>query len=166
MNHLLKIHTRESLISSLSQIRQGRVVGLTGGVFDILHIGHIKLLKEAKDFCDILIVAVNSDASVKKFKPGRPIISGSLRLEVIASIMYVDYCFIFDEENQHSNLELIKPDIFIKGGDYSVESLKKIDGLDNLSFKPNVKIIPLASGISTSLIVEHIKSESNHPFHI
>ncbi|MCS6893431.1 MAG: adenylyltransferase/cytidyltransferase family protein [Deltaproteobacteria bacterium] len=167
MKHLAKIVSREKVSEVLRASRAGKVVGLAGGVFDLIHVGHVRYLAEAKSFCDILIVAVNSDISVKKFKSSdRPVLGEKLRLELVASVMYVDYCFLFDEPNQFENLRLIKPDVFLKGGDYSFQELVKIDNLNLLDKMPEVKIISLVEGISTSSVIQHIRSNSDKPINV
>lgn len=162
MEHLSKIHTRDK-ICKLLEDRNSKIVGLTGGVYDIIHPGHIHVLAQAKKCCDILVVAVNSDISVKKFKPTRPVLSDSIRIQIVSSIMYVDYCFVFDEVNQFQNLKLLKPHKFIKGGDYSRDELIKIDNLDLLEEMPELIIIPKTAEISTTMIIEHVRSGIQEP---
>ena len=155
---------RSELVNVVRELKtRAKTVGLAGGVFDILHIGHIRYLAYAKSLCDFLVVAVNSDASVNKFKgPDRPITPESERLEIIDSIKYVDACFLFNEINQFENLRLLEPTIFVKGGDYTVDKLVELDGLDKLLVKPIISICNLVEGKSTSKLIEQIKTNKKN----
>jgi rfaE bifunctional protein nucleotidyltransferase chain/domain len=102
----------------------GRSVGFANGVFDLLHVGHVRYLEGAKALVDRLIVAVNSDASVRGLKgEGRPILPEAARAELVASLRAVDYVIIFSEPTVGRLLELLKPDVHCKGTDYTVESV-------------------------------------------
>src|SRR6186997_432598 len=93
---------------------------LTNGTFDILHIGHVRYLEAARALGDILVVGINSDASVRGYKgPGRPVIPQEERAEIVASLRAVDYVTIFDEPTAIHLVEALQPDIYVKGGDYS-----------------------------------------------
>jgi len=152
---------RSELVNVVRELKtRAKTVGLAGGVFDILHIGHIRYLAYAKSLCDFLVVAVNSDVSVKMFKgPDRPLTPELERLEIIDSIKYVDACFLFNETNQFENLRLLEPTIFVKGGDYTVDKLVELDGLDKLEVKPIISIFNLIEGKSTSKLIEKIKAK-------
>lgn len=102
----------------------GRSVGFANGVFDLLHVGHVRYLEGAKALVDRLVVAVNSDASVRGLKgEGRPILPEAARAELVASLRAVDYVVIFSEPTVGRLLELLKPDVHCKGTDYTVESV-------------------------------------------
>ncbi len=102
----------------------GRTVGFANGVFDLLHVGHVRYLEGAKALVDRLIVAVNSDTSVRGLKgEGRPILPEAARAELVASLRAVDYVIIFSEPTVGRLLELFKPDVHCKGTDYTVESV-------------------------------------------
>lgn len=102
----------------------GRVVGFANGVFDLLHVGHVRYLEGAKALVDRLIVAVNSDSSVRGLKgEGRPILPEAARAELVASLRAVDYVVIFSEPTVGRLLELLKPDVHCKGTDYTVDSV-------------------------------------------
>jgi rfaE bifunctional protein nucleotidyltransferase chain/domain len=104
--------------------RAGRSVGFANGVFDLLHVGHVRYLEGAKALVDRLVVAVNSDASVRGLKgEGRPILPESARAELVASLRAVDYVIVFSEPTVAPLLELLKPDVHCKGTDYTVESV-------------------------------------------
>ena len=102
------------------------VIGACTGCFDVLHIGHIRLLQYAKQHCDKLIVGINSDVSIKKLKgPTRPINSESIRKEFLLSLECVDHVEIFNEDTPSQFINKIRPHIFVKGTDYNLETLKK-----------------------------------------
>ena len=104
--------------------KEGKKIVLANGVFDLLHRGHIIYLREAKKIGDVLFVAVNSDASVKKIKgEKRPIQDENERLLIVSSIKWVDYAFLFEEENVEKVLLDLRPDFHAKGGDYTAETV-------------------------------------------
>lgn len=104
--------------------RAGRTVGFANGVFDLLHVGHVRYLEGAKALVDRLVVAVNSDASVRGLKgEGRPILPEAARAELVAALRAVDYVIVFSEPTVARLLELLKPDVHCKGTDYTVDSV-------------------------------------------
>jgi D-beta-D-heptose 7-phosphate kinase/D-beta-D-heptose 1-phosphate adenosyltransferase len=137
--------------------RQGRSVVFTNGCFDLLHRGHVHMLRQAKARGDILIVAINSDRSVKAIKgPRRPVLSQEDRAELIAAMEMVDYVVIFDEPDPYSLIAALTPDVLVKGGDWSAE---KIIGADVVMENGGqVAVVPYLKGFSTSEILERIKS--------
>lgn len=153
----LKIKTREDLARISAQLRsEGRKVGFTSGTFDLLHGGHVSYLEEAKSRCDVLIVGVNDDASVKSYKGDqRPIVPESYRVQVVAALACVDYAFLFPEKKNKENIEALKPHFYIKAGDYSPESLSSAKYLE--PWAGEVIIIPFVPGLSTTGIIEKIK---------
>jgi D-beta-D-heptose 7-phosphate kinase/D-beta-D-heptose 1-phosphate adenosyltransferase len=152
---LLKIHTRESLVSQLNLIRARRRTGFTSGSFDLLHAGHVDYLAKARERCDLLIVGLNSDKSVKAYKDElRPIIPAEQRAKVLAALAAVDYVFIFDEENNNKNIEVLKPDVYFKAGDYSKDRLSSAPIVE--SYGGRVEIIPLVEESSTTAIIRRI----------
>ena len=130
---------------------RGEKVVFTNGCFDIIHVGHIRYLKEAKKLGDILIIGLNSDDSVSKIKPGRPIINESQRAEVLASLKMVDYVTIFDQETPYELISFIQPDILVKGGDWEKD---KIIGSDLVKETYSLEYI---KDISTTEIINKIK---------
>ncbi len=134
---------------------QGKVIGLTNGCFDILHVGHIHYLLEAKNYADILIVALNSDESVRRLKgPTRPILPWEARATILASLFFVDYVTIFDEDTPLDLIEYIKPDIYFKGGDYDIEEIPEYDLMMRLGGK--AISLTYVQGYSTTSIIQRI----------
>jgi len=116
---------RDALVSRVQQDRaRGLTIAFANGGFDLLHVGHIRYLDGAKREADRLIVAINSDASVRALKgPARPILPESDRAELVAALRAVDYVVIFDEPTVAALLELLKPDVHCKGTDYTVDTV-------------------------------------------
>ncbi len=136
--------------------RRGKKIVFTNGVFDILHFGHVDFLTKARALGDILIVGVNKDSSVKKFKSDvRPIQSGRDRARILASLRPVDYVVMFDEKTPERLIKLVKPDILVKGADYKVSEIAGADFVR--SYGGQIKRITLAKGRSTTDIIEKIK---------
>lgn len=134
---------------------EGARIVFTNGCFDILHLGHVRYLREAKKLGDVLIVGLNSDNSVTALKgPGRPYVSELERAEILASLECVDFVIIFSELRPDSLIKLIKPDIHVKGGDYKVSELPERKTVESLGGK--VVVIPPIKGKSTTGIIEKI----------
>ncbi len=138
--------------------RSGKKVVFTNGCFDIIHPGHIALLKKAKELGDVLIVGINSDSSIKKIKgKGRPIFTEKDRAEVLLAIRYVDYVTIFSEETPLETIKAAKPDVLVKGGDWTVETTVGREFVESRGGK--VVIVPYIHGYSTTSIIEKVLSE-------
>src|SRR5690554_4526285 len=138
------------------RVKKLKVV-LTNGCFDLLHAGHLKTFREAKKLGDILVVGLNSDCSVKTIKgEQRPLIAQADRAQLVAALEPVDYVVIFDEPTVDSLLEMINPDIYVKGGDYTLESLPEKETILRLGIK--VFFIPMVKGISTTEIINKIRN--------
>lgn len=132
-------------------------IAFTNGVFDILHEGHLKVLAEAASFADVLIVGVNSDASVKRLKGNdRPINNEQSRSKILASLIVVDAVIIFDEDTPLQLILQIMPDVLIKGGDYTPETI--VGAREVTENGGAVKIIPLEAGFSSTRIIEKMKN--------
>lgn len=151
-----KIKSREELKILTKKLKdQGKKVGFTSGAFDILHAGHVDFLEKAKALCDVLIVGVNTDASVEKYKgPGRPIIPEEQRIQVVAALESVDYVFLFSERRNKKNIEMIRPDIYVKAGDYSEDGLTSKEIV--VSYGGSVQLIPISQDVSTSDIISRV----------
>ena len=142
----------------LPQLRlKSKKIVFTNGCFDILHLGHVDYLSKAADCGDILIVGVNSDASVKRLGKGdsRPIQDQNSRATIIAALHFVDLVVVFDEETPYELIKLIQPDVLVKGADYIVEEVAGHDIV--LAKGGEVKLIELVQGYSTSAIEKKIK---------
>ena len=140
----------------------GKRVVFTNGVFDILHAGHVELLRRAKALGDVLVVGINSDASVRRLKgEQRPINREEDRLMVVAAIDAVDYALIFGEDSPAEVIRALRPDIHVKGGDYTAESLPEIDAVREVGAR--VEILPLVSGLSTTNVIHRIVSRASGP---
>ncbi len=135
----------------------GKIVVFTNGCFDLLHRGHIYLLREAKALGDLLVVAINSDQSVKAIKgPTRPILAETDRLELIASMEMVDYVVLFDEPDPYNIISILRPHILVKGGDWSAEEVIGGDLVQGNGGK--VVVVPYLKGFSTTEIIAKLRS--------
>ena len=146
---------RNDLASLLRKERKGKKLVFTNGVFDIIHPGHVRFLKEAKKIGDILVVALNTDSSVKRIKPGRPVNTLRDRLEVIDSLKPVDYVTWFPEPDPSTTIKLLKPDIHVKAGDYKKENMPETRIVE--SYGGKVIILKYYTGYSTTKIIEEIR---------
>ena len=142
-----KIITREQW--SRLRISPKTTVVFTNGCFDVLHLGHVTYLAEARTMGDLLVVGINSDASVRRLKgPARPINDEHARAMVLASLQCVDYVILFDEDTPLELIQTVKPNVLIKGGDYTIDTIvgasfvQKHGGI--------VRTIPLVEGFSTT----------------
>ncbi len=149
-----KIKSRETLADIIAGLKQkDRCIGFTSGAFDLLHAGHVDYLEKAKSMCDILIVGVNSDASVKSYKgDDRPINSEIRRAKVIAALESVDFVFIFNERRNKNNIEILKPDYYIKAGDYSESQLTSRQIIESMGGE--VVLIPVEETVSTTQLIQ------------
>jgi len=129
----------------------GKKIVFTNGCFDIIHIGHVRYLKEAKALGDMLVVGLNSDRSVSRIKPNRPINSQDHRAEVLSSLDMVDYVTLFDEETPYELIKFLQPDRLVKGGDWKKEEIVGSD------IAQETYSLPYIEGVSTSEIIERIK---------
>jgi D-beta-D-heptose 7-phosphate kinase/D-beta-D-heptose 1-phosphate adenosyltransferase len=133
-----------------------KTVAFTNGCFDILHRGHLEILSQSAALGDILVVGVNTDASVKKLKgENRPVNNESFRAQMLASLTMIDAVVLFDEETPLELIRIIEPDILIKGGDYSIEQI--VGAEDVIKNGGEVKIIPLVKGYSTTALIQKIQ---------
>lgn len=129
----------------------GKKVVFTNGCFDIIHVGHVRHLKEAKESGDILVVALNTDQSISRIKHGRPITPEAQRAEVVASLETVDYVTLFDEDTPYELIKFLRPDVLVKGGDWKKEEIVGSD------IVPDTRSLPYIKGVSTTEIIEKIK---------
>jgi D-beta-D-heptose 7-phosphate kinase / D-beta-D-heptose 1-phosphate adenosyltransferase len=137
---------------------QGKIIVFSNGVFDILHVGHLQFLRQAKALGDILVVGVNSDASARRLKgPGRPINNELDRLALVAALDMVDHCLLFEGDTATDLLRALRPALYVKGGDYTNESLPEANVVDEIG--GHIVILPLAGSTSTSRVIERIKRD-------
>lgn len=166
LNYLNKISTREKVLREIKPWQQkGMKIGFTSGAFDLIHPGHVEYLNLAKASCDKLVIGLNSDESIRKYKSAdRPIISEDARAQVLAGLECVDLIFIFDELNNKTNIEILKPDVYIKAGDYDEAKLTSAPLVK--SYGGSIEIIKFKSGFSTSKIIEEVLIKSANAFMI
>jgi len=153
-----KIREREVLKEILTAHQKaGKKIVFTNGCYDLIHVGHVRYLEEAKRQGDFLVVAVNSDSSVRKLKgEKRPLIPEQERAEVLSALSCIDYIVIFDEKDPHDIISYLKPDVLIKGGDWTVDTIIGRDVVEASGGK--VISLPYIEGdfSSTSKIIERI----------
>ncbi len=149
MGKILSWNELKIFIDSLKA--KGKKIVFTNGCFDIIHVGHIRYLKEAKALGDVLVIGLNSDRSLSTIKPSRPVNPENHRAEVLSSLEIINYITIFDEETPYELIEFLQPDILVKGGDWKEED---IIGSDIVK---ETHSLPYIEGISTSEIINRIK---------
>ncbi|HMK49865.1 MAG TPA: D-glycero-beta-D-manno-heptose 1-phosphate adenylyltransferase [Thermodesulfovibrionales bacterium] len=143
---------RLELAEVLEKLRAtGRKIVFTNGCFDIIHVGHVRYLLDAKNLGDVLIIGLNSDKSVSALKPGRPVNPQEHRAEILTSLAMVDYVVLFDEDTPYDLIKLVRPDVLVKGGDWKTEDIVGSDiAKETLS-------LPYIKGISTTEIIDRIR---------
>jgi D-beta-D-heptose 7-phosphate kinase/D-beta-D-heptose 1-phosphate adenosyltransferase len=153
-----KLKTLSEVAAIAAQARQkGQRVVFTNGCFDLLHRGHVHILREARASGDLLIVGINSDTSVRSIKgPLRPILPQTDRIELIAAMEMVDYVVLFDEPDPYRVIAAIKPNVLAKGGDWSAEKIVGADIVEQNGGR--VAVIPYLPGFSTTEIIERIRN--------
>lgn len=150
---LAKIVERVRLAALLGAQRETRRIVFTNGCFDVLHVGHVRLLQAARLQGDVLVVGLNSDRSVSGLKgPQRPVVGQDERAEILAALECVDFVTIFDEATPLETLEVIRPHVHVKGGDYRVEDLPETPLLHRIGAE--IVIFPLIPGRSTTGLIE------------
>jgi D-glycero-beta-D-manno-heptose 1-phosphate adenylyltransferase len=153
-----KVKSLDEVATIAAQARKsGKRVVFTNGCFDLLHRGHVHVLRKARAAGDMLIVGLNSDRSVKAIKgPERPILPQTDRVELIAAMEMVDYVVLFDDADPYRLIAAIKPDVLAKGGDWRVD---KIIGSDIVAQNGGrVEVIPYLPGFSTTEIIERMRN--------
>lgn len=147
-----RIVGRKELLNLLEgERKKGAKIVFTNGCFDLIHAGHIRYLEEAKHLGNILVVGLNSDKSVARLKPGRPINPEAQRAEVLSALFMVDFVVPFDEDTPYELIKLLRPDVLVKGGDW------KKDEIVGSDIVPDTRSLPYAQGISTTEIIKRIK---------
>jgi D-glycero-beta-D-manno-heptose 1-phosphate adenylyltransferase len=152
-----KILTPEKMLGERQRLRSaGARLVFTNGVFDLLHVGHVRYLAQARALGDALIVAINSDRTVRELKgPHRPIFDQSERAEIIAAIRHVDYVTIFDDVSPRNLIAKLLPDVLVKGGDYDLDQIHGREEVEAAGGK--VISLPFVQGASTTTLIERIR---------
>ena len=147
-----KIIERSQIKEIISGLKSNaKKVVFTNGCFDIIHVGHVRYLDEARSLGDILVIGLNSDKSVSRIKPGRPITPEHQRAEVLSALESVDYVVLFNEETPYELIKEVRPDVLVKGADWEKEDIVGND------IVKEVRTIPFFEGISTSAIIKKIQ---------
>lgn len=151
-----KIKGKKQLKTILDSLKKkDKKIVFTNGCFDLIHIGHVRYLEKAKSLGDILVVAINTDSSIKRIKDKRrPIIPQRERAEVIASLGCVDYVTFFDEDTPYELIKLLRPDTLVKGGDWKRKAIVGSDIVEGAGGR--VYAIPFIKGASTTGIIKRV----------
>lgn len=155
-----KVLSLEKLLGVRQALRsEGKRLVFTNGVFDVLHVGHVRYLESARHLGDALVVAINSDRAVRQLKGNdRPITNESERAEVLSALRHVDYVTIFDDVSPRALIATLLPDVLVKGGDYGLD---EIHGREEVEAAGGTVVsLPFVDGASTSTIIERMKSVS------
>ncbi len=158
MHVIIPMDEIASLIGRMREERKNIRIAFTNGCFDILHRGHVAYLEQARQLADVLVLGLNSDASVKRLKgPERPFINQDDRSFILSRLEMVDIVTIFDEDTPLELIRLVKPEILVKGGDYAPETVVGRDFVE--SYGGRVAIIPFIEGRSSTNIINKIKTQ-------
>jgi D-beta-D-heptose 7-phosphate kinase/D-beta-D-heptose 1-phosphate adenosyltransferase len=154
----------KSLPAIVRAVRKAQAAGkrviFTNGCFDLLHRGHTRYLERARTMGDLLLVAVNSDASVRKLKgPGRPVVPAAQRAEVLAALAAVDLVLVFDDLDPARVIQAVRPDVLVKGGDWSVDRIVGADFVRSMG--GTVRSLPYVPGVSTTTLIRRLGSASS-----
>src|SRR6185369_2485612 len=136
----------------------GKKLVFTNGVFDILHVGHVRYLAQAREMGDALVVAINSDASVRELKgEARPLVTQNDRAEVLSALRSVDYVTVFDDISPRSLIAKLLPDVLVKGGDYTLDQIHGREEVEAAGGR--VISLPFVNGASTTAIFDRIRKQ-------
>ena len=152
-----KIKTPEEMLGERQRLRAaGARLVFTNGVFDLLHVGHVRYLAQARALGDALLVAINSDRKVRELKgPDRPVFDQAERAEILAALRYVDYVTIFDDVSPRTLIAELLPDVLVKGGDYQLDEIHGREEVEAAGGK--VISLPFVQGASTTSLIERMK---------
>jgi rfaE bifunctional protein nucleotidyltransferase chain/domain len=150
------IPTPKALESKLLQWRlKGFQIAFTNGCFDLLHIGHVDYLEQCRAACDALVVGINSDESIRRLKgEKRPLFPLTFRTRMLAALSCIDVIFSFDEDTPLQLIELVRPDVLLKGADYAIEQIVGAEYV--MSYGGRVETVPLTPGFSTTGLLERL----------
>lgn len=150
----------EDLPACLESLRTGQRLVLTNGCFDLLHVGHVRYLQAARTCGDLLIVGLNTDRSVQGLKgPDRPLNREMERAEVLAALACVDWVTLFEETTADRLIEVVRPDVYVKAGDYTLDSLPERETLQRLGIE--VAFMPFVQGHSTTELIARMQRPSH-----
>src|SRR5215510_623518 len=152
-----KILSLDQLLGARRAMRAaGKTLVFTNGVFDLLHVGHVRYLAEARGLGDALVVAINSDRTVRELKgPQRPIFDQAERAEILAALRVVDYVVVFDDVSPRSLIAELLPDVLVKGGDYDLDQIHGREEVEAAGGK--VISLPFVEGASTTSLIKRIR---------
>jgi D-beta-D-heptose 7-phosphate kinase/D-beta-D-heptose 1-phosphate adenosyltransferase len=152
-----KILTPEEMLGERQRLRAAGVrLVFTNGVFDLLHVGHVRYLAQARTLGDALLVAINSDKAVRELKgPSRPVFDQAERAEILAALRHVDYVTIFDDVSPRSLIAKLLPDVLVKGGDYQLDEIHGREEVEAAGGK--VISLPFVEGASTTSLIERMR---------
>lgn len=151
-----RILDRDALRATLRAHHAGQTIVFTNGCFDLLHAGHVRGLEAARSFGDVLVVGINSDASVRRLKgDARPIVPEAERAEVMAALRPVDYVVVFEEDTPIRTIEALEPNVHVKSGDYRAEDLPETPVV--IAHGGRVEVVPYVEGLSTTDIIRRIE---------
>src|SRR6266496_3491197 len=152
-----KVLSQDGLLAMREGLRaKGKSLVFTNGVFDLLHVGHVRYLAEARALGDALVVAINSDRTVRELKGnGRPVFNEDERAEILAALRQVDFVTIFDDVSPRSLIAKLLPDVLVKGGDYRLDEIHGREEVEAAGGQ--VVSLPFVQGVSTSTIIERMK---------
>jgi len=158
---ITKILGPEELLGERNRLRSlGRKLVFTNGVFDLLHVGHVRYLTEARKLGDALLVAINSDRTVRLLKgDSRPVFNENERAEILAALRMVDYVTIFDDVSPRTIIAALLPDVLVKGGDYQLDEIHGREEVEAAGGQ--VVSLPFVQGASTTSIIERMKMFDN-----
>ena len=152
-----KIKTPEEMLGERQRLRAaGARLVFTNGVFDLLHVGHVRYLAQARALGDALLVAINSDRTVRELKGSdRPVFDQAERAEILAALRYVDYVVVFDDVSPRTLIAELLPDVLVKGGDYQLDEIHGREEVEAAGGK--VISLPFVQGASTTSLIERMK---------
>jgi rfaE bifunctional protein nucleotidyltransferase chain/domain len=157
VRYLDKVVDRPTLAARVAEARRsGKRVVFTNGCFDLLHVGHVRYLDEARAAGDLLVVAVNDDASVRRLKgPERPLVTAAARAEVVAALAVVDYVTVFTEDTPAEVIAAVIPDVLVKGADWAPDQVVGRDVVEANGGR--LVLIPVVEGFSTTALAERLR---------
>jgi rfaE bifunctional protein nucleotidyltransferase chain/domain len=155
-----KILSPEKMLGERQRLRAaGKRLVFTNGVFDLLHVGHVRYLSEARALGDALLVAINSDSTVRELKgPNRPVFDQAERAEILAALRSVDYVTIFDDVSPRRLIAELLPDVLVKGGDYGLDQIHGREEVEAAGGR--VISLPFVDGFSTTALIERMRSKN------